>query len=208
MRKGESMKGLNRTSALGARTRIRSTLFAIALTAGSVLVATGCGPDDDDSTDEKCEPPAGERGTAECKRWHAALCDYASRCSDFSQCTCVDQASAITCTSDAEATECADRIESSSCSEPPLGCDLVDLADRTVAQAGCEQFITTLCAAQQRCTGDDPATCAVDVRAELDCSIAVGLKPSFEQCLSELQTFECTATEAPESCNEAMLFDF
>ena len=201
------MKSLNLGRAQSARVRVRSTFFGIVAVLGVALVATACGGDDPEPEDPHCEPPAGERGTAECKRWHAALCDYASECGAYSHCTCVDQASAIACTSDAQATACVEQIESASCSEPPFGCDLVDLADRGVAQAGCEQFITTICGAQQRCTGDDPTTCAAEVRVQVDCTLAVGLKPAFDQCITELQTLACSATEAPESCVEAILFD-
>lgn len=201
------MKGLNFGCVQSARVRVRSTFFGIVAVLGIALVATACGGDDPEPEDPHCEPPAGERGTAECKRWHAALCDYSSKCGGLSHCDCVDQASGITCTSDTEATTCADRLESASCSDPPFGCDLTDLADRTVAQAGCEQFITTFCAAQQRCMVGDPATCAAEVRTQLDCTRAVALKPAFDQCLAELQTLACSATALPESCEEAVLLE-
>jgi hypothetical protein len=172
------------------------------------LSAVGCGPDKPKDDENQCSAPAGERGTPECKRWHAALCDWAGRCGTLDQCECVtEQASAITCASEAQATACADSLEAASCSEPPFGCDLSDLADRTVAQAGCEEFITAACALDQRCTGSDPATCATELRVQVDCTRAVGLKPSFETCISELGSLACTATATPKSCEQAILAD-
>lgn len=201
------MKGLNFGYSPSARGRVRSTPFGVVLLLGLGLVASGCDPEEAEPDEERCEPPAGERGTAECKRWHAAICDFAARCGVFSHCMCIDQASAIACASDAQATSCADQLESASCSSPPSGCDLTDLADRTVAQAGCELFIDTACAADQRCTGSDPATCTAELETQIDCTRAVGLKPAFDQCIAELQVIECTASEGPESCTEAVLGD-
>jgi hypothetical protein len=41
-------------------------------------------------TQNSCEAPEGERGTAECKRYHAAYCDLASQCGQ-ELCDCIDQ---------------------------------------------------------------------------------------------------------------------
>jgi len=173
---------------------------------GFALLAFACGSaDDNDPEDKQCSFPEGERGTPECQRWHAAICAWASECGTMTHCECVDQASAISCASEAEATRCAEGLESLACSSPPSGCDLTDIADRAPARAACERYIATVCA-RQDCTGVDPATCAADGALELDCSTAVGVTPSFEQCITELETLACTAD--PSSCDGVLLFDF
>src|SRR5262245_58045596 len=137
----------SKISGLGkVRARGRSWLAGVVSLCSLGSLLFGCGSEDP-KEEKTCSAPAGERGSPECKRWHAAVCDWAGKCGTIEQCECItEQASAITCASDAQASACADMIESASCSEPPAGCDLTDLADRSVAQAGCEQFITTACA--------------------------------------------------------------
>jgi hypothetical protein len=182
-------------------------LFGVAILTVVGLGAVACGPDADDGRKDPCPPPVGERGTPECKRYHAALCEWVGKCGSVSKCDCVDQASSITCVSDERATSCADTIESASCSAPPLGCDLTDLADTSVAQAACEQYIAAICAHDVACGASDPATCLAEARTVVNCTLAVGVKPSFDRCIPDIEALGCTATDIPESCNEALLFD-
>jgi hypothetical protein len=181
-------------------------LFGVAGLSAVGLGAVACGPDVDDGGKDSCPPPAGERGTPECKRYHAALCEWVEQCGTISKCECVDQASAITCISDAQATSCADTIGAASCSTPPIGCDLTDLADTSVAQAACEQYIAAVCAHDVACGASDPMTCIAEARMVVDCTLAVGVKPSFDQCIPDIEALACTANDIPESCNEALLF--
>jgi hypothetical protein len=157
-------------------------------------------------TQNSCEAPEGERGTAECKRYHAAYCDLASQCGQ-ELCDCIDQQSAVACVSDAEAMRCANALPSASCSGVPAGCDVPDIADRGVAMAGCEQLLTTICNFQTRCRGMDPAECLPEVRMLLDCSAALGLKPIYDQCLTDIDGLACTEMELPESCTGAVLLE-
>ena len=181
-------------------------LFGVAGLSVTGFGAVACGPDADAGKDS-CPPPAGERGTPECKRYHAALCEWVERCGTISKCECVDQASAITCISDAQATSCAGTIESASCSTPPVGCDLTDIADTSVAQAACEQYIAVACAHYVACGLTDLTTCVAEARMEVPCPLAVGVKPRFDQCIPDIEAQSCTAMDIPESCNEALLFD-
>jgi hypothetical protein len=152
-----------------------------------------------------CVPPAFERGTESCQRWHAALCAWASTCGTLDECDCLDQASAISCLSDSAATNCSTRLEALDCSVPPIGCDLTDLADPEPAEAACVLFIERICDSQERCSGTDPVACAEEASTLIDCTQAVGVKPSFEQCLGEIDALPCEATEIPESCAGAVL---
>jgi hypothetical protein len=180
-------------------------LFGVASLSVAGFGAVACGPDADDGSKDPCPPPEGERGTGECKRYHAALCEWVETCGSISKCECVDQASAITCISEAQATSCADTIESASCSAPPVGCDLSDLADTSVAQAACEQYIAAVCAHDVACGTSDPMTCIADARSMVNCALAVGVKPSFDQCIPDIEALGCTARDIPESCDGALL---
>jgi hypothetical protein len=183
-------------------------VFGVAVLAVFSALAIACGPADEPEGDETCEFPAGERGTPECQRWHEAVCAWANECTALEHCECVDQASAVTCISDAEATRCADALEAASCGSPPLGCDLMDLADRTVARAACDQYVAAVCAHEQECSGLDPVECAAAARAEgVDCTLAVAVKPSFDQCLPDIEALPCTANDIPASCDGAILLD-
>ena len=74
------------------------------------------------------------------------------------------------------------------------------------AMAACHQFIDEVCNAQVRC---DPtvmsATCQAQTAAQIDCTKMIGVKLTFEQCISDLKTIACTATTAPASCSGALL---
>jgi hypothetical protein len=152
--------------------------------------------------------PEGERGTPECKRYHAEYCNLTAMCTGQTHCECVDDASSITCISDADATRCADEIASGSCAGGlPEGCGLAEMADRGVAMAGCELYLTTVCEVQARCRGTDEAVCLEEARGRLDCPAALGLKPAFERCLAETQALECSATDLPASCEGVILLE-
>jgi hypothetical protein len=105
-----------------------------------------------------------------------------------------------------KATDCATALNAASCAAPPTGCDLRDLADPAPAMAACTQFIDAVCAAQIRC---DPTVmsdvCHQQTAAQIDCTKVIGVKLSFEQCISDLKTIACTATTAPMSCSGALL---
>jgi hypothetical protein len=175
---------------------------------GLGLALTACNGDDEpEPKPAVCEAPEGERGTPECRRYHEAYCRWIDECGNQDQCDCVDEASGIACTSETEATRCADAFESASCSSIPQACLLTDLADRDVAQAGCEQYLTTVCNLQTRCRGMDPAQCLTEARMLLDCTTAIGLKPVFDVCLPEIDALECSETDLPASCEGALLLE-
>jgi hypothetical protein len=151
-----------------------------------------------------CEAPEGEQGTPECHRYHARYCELVVACEVQDQCTCVADASSITCISDAEATRCADELESGSCAGPSAGCGLLEIADRDVAVAGCEQYVTAVCEFRERCHDLDPVECAAELHASFDCTMAVGLAATFDRCLADVTTLDCSQTSAPPSCDRVV----
>jgi hypothetical protein len=146
------------------------------------------------------------RGTPACNQWQIAVCAFASKCNPPFAPMCQDQANAIACTSDMKATDCATALNAASCTAPPTGCDLKDLADPAPAMAACNQFIDEVCNAQIRC---DPtvtsAACHQQLATQVDCTKMIGVKLTFEQCISDLKSVACTATMAPASCSGALL---
>jgi len=175
----------------------------------AAAAAAGCKGDDDDE-EAKCNLPGGARGTPECQRWQVAICDFGSSCGSLGQCDCIGQTSGIECVSDAEATRCADALKSATCSNTSelAGCDITEMANRAPAQAGCLQYLDTVCQADERCGGGDAATCVTlhngTGTGQIDCTRAVALTLSFEKCLSELNALECGA-DFPSACEGSVL---
>jgi hypothetical protein len=174
-------------------------------------LAVGCKGDDDDGAAASCPLPADARGTAECHRWQTAICAFGGKCNSLEQCKCIEQASGIECISDAEATRCADVLESATCTDTGSlnGCDLSQMASPAPAQAGCQLYLTRVCETAERCGSGPAATCVQELMGtgtgQVDCSRAIGLKLSFEQCIEELQALACTAEELPKSCTGVVL---
>jgi hypothetical protein len=150
-------------------------------------------------------PPKG-RGTAACNAWQTAICSWAARCGSPTAAECQDQADAISCISDQKATDCANAFNAASCAAPPANCDIKDLPDPAPALAACHQFLDELCAAQVRCEPTTTADqCHQVVDAKTDCTKMIGVKLSFEQCISDIKALSCTATASPDSCKGALL---
>jgi hypothetical protein len=163
-------------------------------------IALACGSGSSGGT------PAKGRGSTACNQWQVAICAWASRCNSATAGECQEQANAISCISDQKATDCANAFNSASCGAPPAGCDIKDLPDPAPALAACQQFLDELCAAQIRCAPTTTAEqCHQVIDAQTDCSKMIGVKLSFEQCISEIRVLSCTATEAPASCKGALL---
>jgi hypothetical protein len=183
--------------------------FAAPLFLFATLSACHGGGDDDSAP--SCPAPANARGSDACHAWQSAICNWAGKCNTLDKCTCVDQASAITCVSDDEATRCAQVLASASCSATSdlTGCDLTEMADPAPAMAACQAYITAVCTTAERCGGGPASDCVTSTMGtgsnQLDCTRAVGAKPSLDQCLSELQNLSCSASALPASCKNALL---
>jgi len=146
------------------------------------------------------------RGSAACNEWQTAICAWASKCGSPTAGTCQDQANAISCISDQKAADCATAFNAASCTAPPSGCDLFDLPDPAPATAACHQFLDELCVAELRCVPTmTSAECHQTIDATLDCTKAIGVKLSFEQCISDLKALSCQMHTSPESCKGALV---
>jgi hypothetical protein len=165
----------------------------------ATVLLGGCGPDSEDGGPEP-------RGTPACHKWQGAVCNWMSRCGASTEqvSTCREQAAGITCTSDEAANACVTQLSGSSCAEPPVGCDIRDLADPTPALAACDQFVDALCSAAERC-GQGKAECLADPTLQTVCVGVIGHKPTFEQCISELGTISCSASDGPAVCDGVIL---
>jgi len=146
------------------------------------------------------------RGSAACNEWQTAICAWASKCSSPTAATCQDQANSISCISDTKAADCATALNAASCTAFPSGCNLFDLPDPAPAMAACHQFLDELCAAQVRCA---PATtldqCHQLIDATVDCTKAIGVKLTFEQCIADIKALSCQMPTSPASCMGALV---
>jgi len=146
------------------------------------------------------------RGTAACHEWQRAICDFSARCGSAAQANCEDQAASITCKSDDLATSCAAEFDKASCNPVPVSvvsCDFSQVADPAPAVKACNDYVLAVCNVGARCNGPPIDTCVADTATQLDCSKAIGVDLSFEQCLTDLKALTCGAN-LPASCNGAI----
>ncbi|MGE0320781.1 MAG: hypothetical protein AB7K71_14075 [Polyangiaceae bacterium] len=85
--------------------------------------------------------------------------------------------------------QCIAALSSSACDDLPDACNGV--ADAAPAIAWCEQFITTYCSKFAGCDFATQAECRESVEDGLDCSLAIGVAPSGDQCLAVLEGQSC-----------------
>jgi hypothetical protein len=163
------------------------------------LLPAGCGSEDSGGGGGGPSAPVG-RGTPACNQWQQALCDWAGRCNPPAESVCNAQAPGVQCTSDQAAQSCAEQLNASDCSTLPVGCDLFDLADPVPAIQACNDFIEALCTRSEECQPGSHDACVADLTSTVDCSTAIGFKLSYEQCLSQIRTLDCAATQSPTSC--------
>lgn len=175
-----------------------------ALCWGAVVLLVGAcsgGSDDDDD-----DGNGGGTGSPSCQQWQQAICDLVERCGADPR-TCREQATAVACVSDAEAERCSAALAAATCDGPlPSGCDLPDIADPGPAIEKCELFIETLCNRGEECEPGSRDQCVTDVSDALPCSQALGIKPAFDQCLSDVAVLDCDATSSPPACQGVILF--
>jgi hypothetical protein len=179
---------------------LRYFSFACSLSLSLLLPLTGC------KDDESSGPPAG-RGSETCNEWQGALCDWASRCNASSSqvATCRHQAAAISCKSDEQAANCVSQLSSGACTQAgAAGCDVRDLADPAPATAACNQYVDAVCSAEERC-GRSKADCLANPTIGTLCTNLIGHTLDFEQCIEEIGTLPCTASDLPNVCDAVFL---
>lgn len=181
---------------------LRSILVCV-----SLCVLVGCGGGSDGGGGDGGGASVG-RGSAACRDWQDALCDFVSQqCGGLSRALCDEQYQGVSCLSDATATACSNAFNSSSCASPPASCDIADIADPAPAQQACREFIDHLCASGIRCGQyATDAECQADTTSGgLDCETIAVFKLSYETCLEEIDALSCTAVALPASCNDVFL---
>jgi hypothetical protein len=176
------------------------TSIAAMVSWSALVLAAGCG------SSSSTDTPVKGRGTLACNAWQTAICDWASKCSAPNAAACVDQANGVTCISDEKAQSCATAIAATGCTSVPAGCNLPDLPDPAPAQAACQKFVDTACSATMRCNSTISAdSCQQQIKAALDCTQVNSVKLTFEQCISELTTLSCDASESPAICKGVLV---
>jgi hypothetical protein len=119
--------------------------------------------------------------------------------------------SSIECLTEVQAADCADALTTTSCSAAALpdDCQLERVADLPWAQTGCLEFVRAFCAADERCGGSAASTCVEAMvgtgKDQADCGRALGLKPSLDRCLADLEVIACDAGDLPASCKDVIV---
>lgn len=171
----------------------------------TAMILFSCSGKDDSNSSAQVDWTKG-RGDATCHEWQRAYCEMGNKCAGMSIGTCAQQYQGMVCKSDTTAANCATTLTSSNCSSPPTGCNAADLADPTMAVAGCNQLYTAICTHNANC-GSPTAVdaCVSEMQGQNDCNKAIGLELSFETCLSKVNASSCTATESPSECEKVIV---
>ncbi len=167
------------------------------------LVALGCSPPAEDEAES--EPPG--RGSAACREWQDALCDWAAdQCDGMGRGTCDRQAQAVACTSDAEAQACAAVLREASCDDPATECGVLAVADRDPAEEACEEYARVVCAAEERCGMAVASVCTATLIDQLRCTAAYGVALDYEACIYRIEIRDCTDS-LPAICDTVLLVE-
>lgn len=159
------------------------------LVCSAVMIGvTGCPPQKDDK--------ATGRGTGACNEWQSAYCDLFTRCKSPNAPAVCEQARSMECKSDTVAADCATSLADAKCNSIPTGCDEKDVANPTPAVRACKNWIDAVCNVVERCNGSK-ADCIVLQTAQVDCSKALGVKSTMEECLSTLSQLDCGSVSSP-----------
>jgi len=84
-------------------------------------------------------------------------------------------------------------------------------AERDAARAKCELFKSTFCGRLVQCVSPPPSQreCLDALSVSIDCTKTLAVGPSFNTCISELQTFSCAVFDGgnnmPASCKMVLL---
>jgi hypothetical protein len=146
------------------------------------------------------------RGTAACHEWQRSYCELAARCEGVTLVTCATQYQGIECSSDTTATNCATSLDAATCTSPPTGCNATDIANTAPANQGCNDLYTAVCTHNTSCGDTTPvATCVTDLQGVHDCSAAIGLALSYQDCMTQINAAACSSTALPTACDNVIL---
>lgn len=160
-----------------------------------------------DAMEDETESEARGRGSAACREWQDALCDWAAdQCDGMSRATCDRQAQGVECASDADAEACTATLRAAPCDEPATECGVLAMADREPAEQACEEYAQVVCAAEERCGMAVASVCTETMIDQLRCSSAYGVALDYEACIHLLQIRECT-DPLPAICDTVLLVE-
>ena len=163
-----------------------------------LALALGCG---DDSGDDGVRG----RGSEACRDWQDAVCDFAAdECRVIERAVCDDSYRSITCLSDERATECANVLNEAACGRAPGECDVSSIADPEPAQRACETLLARLCAHVVGCGRTTEQECMQQAAMNIDCGLAIGHTPNFEDCLTAVDGLSCDTAALPQVCHDVI----
>jgi hypothetical protein len=162
------------------------------------LWGAGCGggDDGDDQTG---------RGTAACRDFQDAMCDFASdRCGAIDRATCDATFRGIECKSDEQASACANALNEASCGTgAPSACQLEMLVDRAPAIEACQTVTQAICDHNAMC-GAPMVDCAASLAAMGgDCNQALSVDLRYELCLEAIDSLAC-GSPVPAMCMQVI----
>jgi hypothetical protein len=142
--------------------------------------------------------------TATCTTWQDSMCDFiADKCQAQTRPECDELYQSLFCKDDATMQSCTGQLGSATCATPvdvPAGCKGIN--DPAPVALYCTDFAREVCRWGVRCKEvSDQAACESEAAAGLasTCTNGVGLAPSADACLADLQTHPCGG-ESPPSC--------
>src|ERR1700748_2097031 len=148
------------------------------------------------------------RGSAACRAWQDAVCDYAAdRCGAMTRSDCDAQYQAVTCLSDAAASSCAQNFNASACGRASASCDLDSIADPAPAARACDDLVQHFCARSVSCgvSETQDACLATPVVQGIDCTKAIAYRLAYEQCFQQVDTLDCSPLELPAICHDVLI---
>ena len=118
------------------------------------------------------------------------MCDYlADRCQQMTRAECDDTFQSMFCKDDATMKACTAALASAACDPLPAACKSV--ADPQPAIDWCESFVDVYCTRFEACKMGTKASCISASASALDCSLAVGIGPTADDCMAALPKTPC-----------------
>lgn len=143
--------------------------------------------------------------TGVCLAWQDAVCDHvADKCGESPRTECDELVQTFFCRSDAVMQACTDALPGATCGTLPAACD--NVADPQPAVDWCVQFVNTVCERAVSCEFATLTECLNTLQPTINCSSAIGLGPSADQCNAEIQTASCAQLDSglPASCDDVV----
>ncbi len=95
---------------------------------------------------------------------------------------------------------CTDALPGASCGTLPAVCE--NVADPQPAVNWCVEFVNTFCERAVSCELGTLTECLDAMQSVINCSAAVGIGPTADQCRAAIQAASCTQLQQnlPSSC--------